>query len=127
MIHILLVDDDLNFRRSLVIELELEGYRITEAENATQALSFLEKCQSKGSFPDVVITDVRMPEIGGGEFAILVHAKYPQSPILVISAFDLPEGLSGYPFLRKPFKIDEMIGAINKICSNKNNLTEVER
>ena len=43
MQHILLVDDDLNFRRSLVIQLELEGYRVTEIESAIQAFTFLKE------------------------------------------------------------------------------------
>jgi ActR/RegA family two-component response regulator len=52
MNHILLVDDDEHFRRSLVIQLELSGYHVTEAEGGEQALDFLKKgeaCKSPTS------------------------------------------------------------------------------
>ena len=113
MQHILLVDDDLNFRRSLVIQLEFEGYSVTEVERATQAFTYLDQHHTKENFPDIVITDVRMPEMHGGEFVSLLRKKYPAMPVLVISAFDLPEELDGYPFLRKPFKIEEIMDIID--------------
>jgi len=114
MMHILLVDDDSNFRRSLLIQLELEGYQVTEAENANQAFSFLKKCQGKGKFPDIVITDVRMPEIPGSEFVMKLQKEFPSLLVLVISAFGLPDELMGYPFLKKPFKIQQMMSIMDK-------------
>jgi len=113
MRHILLVDDDINFRRSLVIQLELEGYSISEVESASDAFRFLKKCQRQGHFPDLVITDVQMPEMNGGEFVQQLNETYKKLPVIVISAFDLPERLQGYPFLRKPFKIQEMKQSID--------------
>jgi len=113
MQHILLVDDDLNFRRSLVIQLEFEGYSVTEVERATQAFTYLNQHHTKENFPDIVITDVRMPEMEGGEFVSLLKKKYPAMPVLVISAFDLPEELDGCPFLRKPFKVEEIMSEID--------------
>lgn len=115
MRHILLVDDDLNFRRSLAIQLEFEGYRVTEVEQASQAFTFLDQHQSGEIYPDIVITDVRMPEIDGEEFAMRLKKKYPDMPVLVISAFDLPERLKGYPFLRKPFKIQELVELVDQL------------
>ena len=115
MHHILLVDDDLNFRRSLVIQLEFEGYPVTEVERASQAFTFLEQHHTRENFPDIVITDVRMPEMDGGEFVTLLKQKYPALPVLVISAFDLPEELTGYAFLRKPFKIQELLEMVNSL------------
>ncbi len=112
MHHILLVDDDLNFRRSLVIQLELEGFTVTEIERATQAFTYLDQHQTGENFPDVVITDVRMPEMGGSEFVMHMKDRYPDLPMIVISAFDLPLELTGYPFLRKPFKLQEMISVL---------------
>lgn len=115
MHHILLVDDDLNFRRSLVIQLELEGFTVTEIERATQAFTYLEQNQDGGKLPDIVITDVRMPEMGGSEFVMHMKDRYPELPIIVISAFDLPLELTGYPFLRKPFRLQEMIEMIKPL------------
>ena len=111
---ILVVDDDLNFRRSLVIQLELEGYTVTEAESVTQALTFLEKSSTEGGFPDIVLSDVKMPDIGGAEFIFRLRQLYPDLPVVAISAFDSPEQLKGLPFLRKPFKIEKLVEAIRK-------------
>lgn len=118
MQHILLVDDDLNFRRSLVIQLELEGYRVTEIESAIQAITFLKEYYSNEKSPDILITDVRMPEMEGEEFVVGLQEEYPDLPVLVISAFELPEGLGGYPFLRKPFRIQQMIETICHILKS---------
>jgi CheY-like chemotaxis protein len=115
MHHILLVDDDLNFRRSLVIQLEFEGFSVTEVERASQAITFLEQHHTLENFPDIVITDVRMPEMDGREFVTLLKQKFATLPVIVISAFDLPEELTGYAFLRKPFKIQEMLEMVNTL------------
>ena len=109
MHHILLVDDDLNFRRSLVIQLEFEGFSVTEVESASQAFAYLEQNRTGENPPEMIVTDVRMPEMGGDEFVLRLKKIYPDIPVIIISAFDLPENLAGYPFLRKPFKIEEMI------------------
>ena len=63
MTKILLVDDDLSFRRSLMIQLELEGFLVTEAESGKDALSKLNLSKGSCDFPDVVVTDMRMPEM----------------------------------------------------------------
>lgn len=112
MHRILLVDDDRNFRRSLVIQLELEGYAICDMESGSDALDHLSHCVSTGGLPDLVITDVRMAEMRGEVFVKHLKALLPEIPVIVISAFDLPDALTGYAFLKKPFKIQEMIECI---------------
>ena len=117
MYHILLVDDDLNFRRSLVIQLEFEGFGVTEVESASQAFAYLAQKRVGENPPDIIITDVRMPEMGGDEFVLRLKGMYPDIPVIVISAFDLPENLAGYPFFRKPFKIEEMVKAVEDLIA----------
>lgn len=117
--HILIVDDDRYFRRSLLIELELEGYRVTEAQNATEAFHILEQNSKQEIAPDIVITDVRMPEMAGEEFVTRLKKGFPKMPVLVISAYNLPETLSEYPFLRKPFKIQQIIETMHGLVQNR--------
>ncbi len=114
MVHILVVDDDYNFRRSLVIQFELEGYQVTEAKDAMEAFEYFGRCEGRGVFPDIVITDMKMPKLRGEEFVPQLHSKYPGIPVIVVSAFDLPQELTGYPFLRKPFKINKMMEVVNQ-------------
>jgi len=119
MYRILIVDDDMNFRRSLVIQLEFEGFSVTEVESASQGLAFLGKHRKGQKCPDIIITDVRMSEMNGDEFVVCLQKQYSNVPVIVISAFDLPEELAGYPFLRKPFKIQELIDTANALVQNR--------
>lgn len=113
--HVLLVDDDLNFRRSLLINIELEGYKVTDVASPLQALSVLDRCKKYNIMPDVVITDVKMPEMDGKKFIFELKKKYPELPVIVISAFEIPEVLIEYPFFKKPFNTQEMIKVLKNI------------
>lgn len=112
MNHILLVDDDLNFRRSLLIHMELEGYKVTGAESPMQALSILNKFEKQNKLPDVIITDIKMPEMDGRNFAQTIKTKHPGIPIIMISAFDVPDNTLDFPFLKKPFKVQEILNIV---------------
>ncbi len=111
--HIVLVDDDQNFRRSLVIQLELEGYSVTEFENAPQALSYLHTHLADRQLPDLLITDIRMPGMTGHEFVRDLNKRYPQIPVLVMSAYDCPDGMEHCSFLRKPFRLGDLVETIS--------------
>jgi len=115
MNRILLVDDDLHFRRSLIIHMEMEGYHITGAESPSQALSILNKCKTENILPDVVITDIKMPEMDGRDLAKEIKKKYPGLSIIMISAFDVPENTLEFPFLKKPFKIHKFLDIVKEI------------
>ncbi len=119
MAHILLVDDDHHFRRTLCIQLELEGYHITEVENGDVALSYLER-QFKfyGNMPDLVITDVKMPGMSGIQLFRKIEEIYPFLPVIVISAFELNEELKSCPMIKKPFKIENMLSVVNQSLEN---------
>ena len=117
MRHILLVDDDVNFRRSLTIQLELEGHSVICRENGEEALTTLSRASSDDDLPDIVISDVRMPGMDGETFLTSLRGVCPLLPVLVISAFDPPETLNGYRYLRKPFKLAEMIEAIDGLVT----------
>jgi DNA-binding NtrC family response regulator len=86
-------------------------------QDAVEALEHLTRCESNGSFPDIVITDVKMPKLKGEQFVPNLNSKYPELPVIVISAFNLPQELAGYPFLRKPFKFHQMLEIINQSIS----------
>lgn len=120
MSHVLLVDDDHNFRRSLLIQLELEGHHVTEVENGNKALGYLEKqSQLFNSMPDLVITDVKMPGLNGTQLYKKIQQRYPFLPVIIISAFEIHEKLDGCPILRKPFKIQKMLSVMNQSLENR--------
>jgi PAS domain S-box-containing protein len=99
---ILIVEDDSVFRNYLFMVLKGE-YDVTVAANPIQALDFL----SREIF-DLIITDLRMPEMDGREFVEKVHSEiFPGLPVIVVTAFedDWPEeeGILShtFTFLRK--------------------------
>jgi DNA-binding NtrC family response regulator len=114
MHHILLVDDDEHFRRSLVIQLELSGYHVTEAEGGEQALDMLKKVHDQ-QIPELVITDFRMPEMNGEQFVQELRKKHPRMPVVVISAYEPPDTLKRDAFLRKPFRIGQMTDCMSHL------------
>lgn len=82
MKKILIVDDDDSIRLLYAEELKDEGYKVYEAANGKEALRILEKTRL-----DLVILDIKMPEMGGMECLRLIKAKNPDLPVLLSSAY----------------------------------------
>ena len=80
---VMLVDDDLIFRRLTTGFLESQGYRVIEAENGLDGLQ-----QLRTEEPDVVLCDLSMPILDGIEFVEEVSLEYPSLPLIVVSATD---------------------------------------
>ena len=110
---ILIVDDELSMREFLVILLEKAGYKTLSAANGKDALRILE-----GERVDLVITDIRMPAMGGLD--LLAAAKKIDSnlPVVMITAYASPEDAvtamknGAYDYITKPFKLDEIRNVI---------------
>jgi DNA-binding NtrC family response regulator len=80
--RILVVDDELNIREALVTLLEKKQYDVRGAGTAEEALQELEAAAA-----DLVLTDLKMPGIGGMEFVRRLKAKWPDTEVLVMTAF----------------------------------------
>jgi len=79
---ILIVEDDPNLRRLYQIELEAEGYSIMIAENGRQAL---ERVAEK--MPDVVVMDIRMPEMDGLNAMVEILQQHHKVPVILNTAY----------------------------------------
>jgi two-component system NtrC family response regulator len=107
--RILVVDDDDSLRRVLQVELEQDGYSVVTAASAQQAFSLL---QLRGY--DLVITDLRMPGLSGIEVLKQVKSQYPETVVIVLTAFGSVETAveamkaGAYDFLTKPVHPDEL-------------------
>ncbi|HMI08223.1 MAG TPA: response regulator transcription factor [Flavobacterium sp.] len=113
MIHIALVDDHQMFLDGMISVLSgQKSFDILFVENhAQKALEKLKEC-----VPDIIITDISMPEMNGIEFIRIVKKSYPEVKILVVSMFDnlqSIENIDGY--LLKETDKQELIDAINSI------------
>jgi DNA-binding NtrC family response regulator len=80
--HILLVDDEINIRGALVTMLEKRGYQVCGVATAEEGLAQLEAVPA-----ELVITDLRMPGIGGMEFLRRVKRTWPDTEVLVMTAY----------------------------------------
>jgi CheY-like chemotaxis protein len=88
---ILVVDDDASVRQSLTMLLAAEGYAVNSAVNGFDAL-----LQLKGSLPDVITSDLNMPQMSGFEFLSVIRRRFPHIPVIAISgAFDSAEAVPG--------------------------------
>ncbi|MGZ8406047.1 MAG: sigma-54-dependent transcriptional regulator, partial [Nitrospira sp.] len=81
-VHILVVDDEVNIRNALVTLLERKGYQARGAGAAEEALSLLEKTSM-----DLVMTDLRMPGIGGMDFLRRLRTHWPGTEVVVMTAY----------------------------------------
>lgn len=107
---ILLVDDKPAIAK--IIMLYLSMYEIHYAENPLQAIQWL----NEGNIPDVVITDLNMPEMNGEEFLLYLKANglFSHIPVLILSSEEssvsrirlFEEGAED--FILKPFNPEEL-------------------
>ncbi len=80
MAHILVVEDDLQYRQMLVHMLERDGHQITLASNGMEAMQWLEKLQ-----PDLILTDILMPQMDGVEIILALSQCSNSIPIIAMS------------------------------------------
>ncbi len=109
MATILIVDDEFSMREFLSILLEKEGFKSLTAENGEAALKRLEENQI-----DLLITDIRMPGIGGLKLLEQVKTIDSSIPVVMMTAYASPEDAvnamknGAYDYITKPFKVDEI-------------------
>ncbi|MDA9208425.1 sigma-54 dependent transcriptional regulator [Octadecabacter sp.] len=110
---VLVVDDDLEMRDSLAHLLESTGHDVTLVPDAEKGLRLLTSLQ-----PDVILSDVRMPGMGGLEFQIKVR-ELTYVPVVLISAHgDIPMAVAAlqdgaYSFVEKPFEPRRLLGILS--------------
>ena len=115
MRRVLVVDDEENIRLVLRTLLKRHGYEVETAPGGEEAVGLVE------SFgPDVVITDVRMPRMGGMDLLGTLRAKGNDATVIVMSAYgNLDQAIDAikagaYDYIQKPFKPDEVVLALRK-------------
>ena len=82
MEKILVVDDERSMRELLELVLKREGYSVHTAENGTRALD-----QVRQNLYDLIISDVKMPDINGLDLLMRVRETSPDTMVIMITAF----------------------------------------
>ena len=114
---VLVVEDEDKIRAFLLDGLELLGYRVLAAANATEGLEICDR--SRGQI-DVILADVILPGTSGAEFIVQARKLQPQVTAILMSGYTddvlLRTGIeaSDVPLLYKPFKIGEVASLIRE-------------
>ncbi len=77
---ILIIDDDESIRKSISMHLEDNFYKTLTAENGRVGIEIFDEAH-----PDLVLVDLRMPEVDGYEVIKYIHKKAPEVPLIVVS------------------------------------------
>lgn len=111
--RVLVVEDDAALREALADSLELNGYAVTLAENAAQALAALDR-----ELPGLLLSDVQMPGQDGHALLKTVKARHPGVPVVLMTAYGqidkaveaMRDGAADY--LPKPFAPDRLLALV---------------
>lgn len=116
MKKILVVEDEASIRLNLTLMLKGEGYAVDSAENGRAGIE-----QAKSFAPDLIVSDVMMPELDGFGMleALRADPRFADTPFIFLTALNdrssMRRGmnLGADDFLNKPFTRDELIEAVN--------------
>jgi two-component system response regulator HydG len=107
---ILVIDDESGILETLRILLKNEGFDVTTAQGGKAGLESL-----KGSAPDIVLTDVRMPQVSGIDILSAVRQQDPETPVILMTAqASLQTAIQAvnegaFYYIQKPFSNDDMV------------------
>jgi DNA-binding response OmpR family regulator len=111
--HVLIIDDDRIVRDALAQVLQHAGYTVTSAADGIRGIAAF-----RDRRPDIIITDIIMPEKEGIETIIEIRAEAPEMPILAISGgarigntdfLNIARKLGATDVLAKPFEAKELL------------------
>jgi DNA-binding response OmpR family regulator len=112
--RLLVVDDEPNIRNLLQMVLSTEGYEVCVARDGFHALA-----QMRGALPDLIITDLKMPNMSGFEFLSVVRRRFPQIPTIAISGEYQPPveplGVLADAFFPKPHMPEELSAKVGEL------------
>jgi CheY-like chemotaxis protein len=120
MKKILVVDDESAIRESISALLEEKGYEVRTANNGKEGFNVFEQFQ-----PDLVMTDISMPDMEGIEFLKILRKKKKDLPIIVMSGnvvgtkfLKSANLLGASATLKKPFSNKDLLSTIDMLLGN---------
>jgi DNA-binding response OmpR family regulator len=123
MARIVLADDDPNVRALVGIALRRAGHEVEEASDGREAMSLIERDP-----PDLLITDILMPEKEGIETIVEVRRRFPDVRIVAMSGggrveaehyLDTADGFGADTTIRKPFDQKAMLAIVDDLCRHR--------
>jgi DNA-binding NtrC family response regulator len=123
--RILLVEDDAGTASALQKVLQAEGYGVDLAERGDSGLA-----QAKSRSFDLVLTDLKLPGVGGLELVAQLRAAKPKLPIIIMTAHGTTDTaieatkLGAYEYLTKPFEADDLLELVASAVAHSRLMSE---
>ena len=122
-IQIILVDDEILFRKgiSFLLDREPNIEIVFEASNGDELISFLQN--NKNSHPDIIIMDLKMPIINGVEATKIIRKEFPEIKIIALTSYDSKSfvanmiDVGAVSYLIKNATPQELLTTINEVAS----------
>lgn len=128
MDKLILIDDDAILRRAISQSIDWEKHGIElcgAARDAIEGMELIARCE-----PDVVVTDIRMPQISGIELCAILNREYPDIKTVLLSGHEEFEYAQKaiesrvFAYLTKPVKNDALVEVVKRAISEKRSETE---
>jgi two-component system, NtrC family, nitrogen regulation response regulator NtrX len=128
MAHILVIDDEKSIRNTLKDILEYENHQVDLAEDGQKGLEFIQQ-----NHFDVILCDIKMPEMDGIEVLSQIVQINPESPVIMISGHgnidtaveSIKKG--AYDFIEKPLDLNRLLVTIKNALEKKDLIVETKR
>lgn len=120
IIDLLIVDDDNEFRRTLMQRFRGPNVQVTEAANGNDALTMIQRRDF-----DVAVVDMMMPEMSGVELLEKMRAVHAECEVIILTGQATVESavaamkLGAFDYLAKPFPLKELDVLIQKACERR--------
>jgi DNA-binding response OmpR family regulator len=117
--YIFVIEDDPDIQEYLKDQLTLNNFLVKTASTGTSGLSLIKKKE-----PDLILLDLKLPDIGGESVCQQIRESYPNLPIIILSSNDsLPDkvkvlGIGADDYMTKPFEISELVARIHARTRN---------
>jgi len=124
---VLIVDDDLDALEMMQDLFETKGYISITAKNGLEALYKI-----KDQEPDIILSDIRMPEMDGMELLQILSKDFPQVPVIMITAHGTIKTaveamkIGAKDYILKPLSLDEILTKVERITQLSNLIKENE-
>jgi DNA-binding NtrC family response regulator len=117
---LLVIDDESIVRTSCKRVLSPEGYEVRLAANAFEGIKMMEEEQF-----DVVLTDLKMPDMDGITVLETIKERWPETQVIVITGYQTVDTavksikLGAFDYIEKPFTPDALLSAVAAALGNK--------
>jgi two-component system, OmpR family, alkaline phosphatase synthesis response regulator PhoP len=119
--RILLVEDEEEIRKTIKVNLEIDGYEVVATDNGRKALEL-----SESQHFNLMILDVMLPEVNGFQICEQIRLRNSKVGIIIVSAKDTSSDrimglkLGADDYLTKPFHLEELLLRVSKLMQRSN-------